>query len=109
MKISNGVKKAKDIKKTPKDPATAGPTGQVKCSIFKSKDEEIEEINKAINEAREIRGKAHLAERLIKEADGLLACKLFDEKKPECKICHYITDLRKRTATLILKAKTLKD
>ena len=65
-------------------------TKKIKCPIFKSKDEEIEEINKAINEAREIRGKAHLAERLIKEADGLLACKLFDEKKPECKICHYI-------------------
>lgn len=85
------MRKAKDIKK-------------IKCPIFKSKNKEIEKINKAINEAREIGGKAHLAERLIKEADGLLACKLFDEKKPECKICHYIADLRKRMANLVLKA-----
>ena len=65
-------------------------------------------INKAINEAGEIGGKARLAERLIKEVDELINCKFFDEKKAECKICHYIADLRKKAANLILKAKELK-
>ncbi|MBI5306348.1 hypothetical protein HZB04_02075 [Candidatus Wolfebacteria bacterium] len=81
---------------------------KIKCPIFTSKNEEIEKINKAINEAGEIGGKARLAERLIKEVDELINCKLFDEKRVDCKICHYIADLRKRTANLILKAKELK-
>lgn len=104
MKISNGVKKAKDIKKTSKE----SQSDSMRCPIFKSKNEEIEEINKAINKAKEIGEKAYLAEKLIKEANRLLACKLFEVQKPECKICHYLADLRKKTANLILKAKELK-
>ena len=89
------MKKAKDIQK-------------IKCSIFKSKNEEIEGITKAINEAENIEKKAQLAERLIKEANEILSCEHFDEKRVDCKICHYIADLRKRTANLNLKAKELK-
>ena len=81
---------------------------KIKCPVFTSKNEEIEKINKAINEAGEIGGKARLAERLIKEVDELINCKLFDEKRAGCKICHYIADLRKKTANLILKTKELK-
>ena len=89
------MKKAKDIQK-------------IKCSIFKSKNEEIEGITKAVNEAENIKKKAYFAERLVKEVEDLLFCEHFDEKRAECKICHYIADLRKRTANLILKAKELK-
>jgi len=81
---------------------------KIKCPVFTSKNEEIEKINEAINEAGEIGEKARLAERLIKEMDELINCKLFDVERAECKICHYIADLRKRTANLILKAKELK-
>ncbi|MDP2967224.1 MAG: hypothetical protein Q8N87_02330 [bacterium] len=81
---------------------------KIKCPIFTSKNEEIEKINKAVNEAGEIGGKAHLAERLIKEANKILSCEHFDEKRVDCKICHYIANLRKETANLILKAKELK-
>ena len=81
---------------------------KIKCAIFKSKNEAIEGVTKAINEAEDIERKAHLAERLIKEAEELLACKYFDEKRTDCKICHYIAKLRKQTADLILKAKQLK-
>jgi len=88
------MKKAKDIKK-------------IKCSIFQSKNEEIEGLTKVINKAENIERKALLAERLIKEAEDLLSCEYFDEKKIGCKLCHYITNLRKETANLILKTKEL--
>ena len=81
---------------------------KIKCPIFQSKNEEIEGVTKAINEAENIERKALLAERLIKEAEDLLSCEYFDEKRADCKICHYIADLRKKTANLILKAKELK-
>ncbi len=89
------MKKAKDIQK-------------IKCPIFKSKNETIEGITKAINEAENIEKKAQLAERLIKEANEILSCEHFDEKRVDCKICYYIADLRKKTANLILKTKELK-
>lgn len=81
---------------------------KIKCVIFKSKNETIEGITKAINEAENIEKKAQLAERLIKEANEILSCEHFDEKRVDCKICHYIANLRKETANLILKAKELK-
>lgn len=81
---------------------------KIKCTIFKSKNETIEGITKAINEAENIEKKAQLAERLIKEANEILSCEHFDEKRVDCKICHYIANLRKETANLILKAKELK-
>ena len=81
---------------------------KVKCPIFKSKNEEIEGINKAINDAENVEKKAYFAERLIKEAEDLLSCGHFDEEKVDCKICHYIAKLRKQTANLIIKAKQLK-
>ena len=89
------MKKAKDIKK-------------IKCPIFKAKNEEIEGVTKAINEVENIEKKAYFVERLMGEVENLLSCEHFDEEKAECKICHYIANLRKKTANLILKAKELK-
>lgn len=89
------MKKTPDIKK-------------IKCAIFQSKNEIIAGITKAINEAEEVEKKAHLADGLIKEVETLLICKHFDEKRADCKICHYIAKLRKQTANLIIKAKQLK-
>lgn len=81
---------------------------KIKCAIFQSKNEEIEKINKAINEAEDVEKKAYLAERLLKEAECFLSCKHFDEKRADCKICHYIAELRKQTANLIIKVKQFK-
>ena len=76
---------------------------KIKCTIFKSKNEAIEGVTKAINESEDVERKAHLAERLIKEAEELLVCKHFDEKRADCKICHYIANLRIKTANLIIR------
>lgn len=89
------MKKTEDIKK-------------IKCAIFQSKNEEIGAITKAINEAEDVERKTHFTERLIKEVEDLLACKHFDEKRADCKICHYIAGLRKQAANLIIKIKQFK-
>lgn len=81
---------------------------KIKCVIFQAKNEIIERITQAINEAKDVKGKAVIAQKLLDEVEKLLCCKHFIRGKAECKICHYIADLRKRTANLILKAKELK-
>jgi len=37
----------------------------------------------------------------------LLSCEKYDEKSLNCKNCHFIANLRKKTADLIIKAKKL--
>lgn len=81
---------------------------KINCTIFHSKNKTIEGITKAINEAENVERKAHFAARLLKEVEDLLSCKHFDEKRADCKICHYIAKLRKQTANLIIKAEQLK-
>jgi len=81
---------------------------KIKCVIFQSKNEEIEKITKAMNEAKTIERKVYLAKRLISEVEELLSCEHFEKKKAECRICHYIARLRKNTAELIIEAKELK-
>jgi len=89
------MKKTSDIKK-------------IKCDIFKSKNNVIEGLTKAINEAGDVEKKARFAEKLIKETDEFLVCEHFNKNRADCKICQYIAKLRKQTANLIIKAKGLK-
>lgn len=77
---------------------------KIKCPIFQSKNEVIGGITKALNEAKNVIRKAYLADRLIKEVEALLSCEHFNKKRIDCKICHYIANLRKKTANLIIKA-----
>ena len=81
---------------------------KIKCVIFQSKNETIERITKAINKAENTKEKATLAKKLLGEAEDLLSCKHFGEKRAECKICQYISKIRERTANLILKAGQIK-
>lgn len=81
---------------------------KIKCAIFQTKNEVIERVTKAINEAKDVKEKAVIAQKLLNEVEELLTCKHFSREKTECKICHYIAQLRKRTANLVIKAKKLK-
>ena len=81
---------------------------KIKCVIFQAKNEIIERITQAINEAKNVKEKAVIAQKLLNEVEELLTCKHFSRKRAECKICHYIANLRKKTASLIFKAKELK-
>jgi len=51
--------------------------------------------------------KARFAEELQREVEVLLSCPDYDGENLECKNCHFIANLRKKTANLIIKAKKL--
>jgi len=76
---------------------------KIKCALFKAKNESIEKIAKFINETKNIKQKSRLAERLMKEAKELLSCQQFNERRLECQICQKISELRRKTADLIIK------
>ncbi len=80
---------------------------RIKCLTFCSKNETIEAYTKVLNEEKNTGKKIYFAETLIKEADWLLNCQYFNRKKLDCRICRKISELRKKTAELIIKAQKL--
>ncbi|MFH1968062.1 MAG: hypothetical protein ABIJ84_01600 [bacterium] len=81
---------------------------KIKCAIFQPKNESIKKITQKINETQNIKEKASLSKYLLKDVEDLLSCKYFDKKRSGCKICQYISKIRKKTAELILKVEQLK-
>ncbi|MGD0784367.1 MAG: hypothetical protein ABR969_00940 [Sedimentisphaerales bacterium] len=51
--------------------------------------------------------KADFAEELQKEVDSLLSCPDYNEKSEDCSNCHFIANMCKKTADLVIKAKKL--
>lgn len=78
---------------------------KIKCPLFKAKNESIEKITKAINEAKNVQQKAMNARKLLNEVEDLLACKYFKMEKVDCKICREVAKLRRRVADLIINVK----
>lgn len=77
------------------------------CEIFGKKELLIKHITNRINKEEHIVDKARYAEELEKEVKELLDCSDYDENKLDCENCHTIANLRKKTANLIIKAKSL--
>ena len=100
--------KRPNIKKIYPPKFSKGKLGRVKCAIFQPKNESIEKITQKINKAQNIKEKASLVKYLLKDVEDLLSCKYFDKKRSGCKICQYISKIRKETAGLILKVEQLK-
>jgi hypothetical protein len=67
----------------------------------------IKDITNNINLTKGVAGKAIFAGELRKEVDVLLSCTDYKSKSLDCKNCHFIANLRKKTAGLIIKAKKL--
>ena len=80
---------------------------RISCPIFSSKNEAMEKFATAINEAANIQKKAYIAACLIKEAEALLNCQYANKRKINCRICQKISELRKKTAELVTKAREL--
>ena len=80
---------------------------KINCPIFQKQEPIIKELTNNINNAKGVQEKARLSEELKKETDVLLNCPDYDEKSLDCESCHFIANLRKRTASLIIKAKKL--
>lgn len=81
---------------------------KIGCPIFQKQESVIKDITVKINQAKGVLEKAEFAEELQKKAEVLLSCRDYDDKRLDCKNCHFITNLRKKTSNLIIKAKKIK-
>lgn len=77
------------------------------CSIFQRQESVIRNITHKINETREMPEKAVLIEALQKEADALLSCLSYNDKRLDCKNYCFIAHLHEKTTNLIIKANRL--
>ena len=80
---------------------------RISCPTFLKQETVIKDITDKINQTKGLWEKAIFAEELQKEADVLLTCPDYDDKKLDCRNCRFIANLRKKTAGLIIKAKKL--
>ena len=79
----------------------------INCPTFQKQEPAIKEITDKINKATGVQEKAGFAEELKKEVDVLLSCPDYESQGLDCKNCHLIANLRKKTSDLIIKAKKL--
>lgn len=79
----------------------------IRCPLFQSGEEAIKRLTNEINEATSVEEKAAKAQDMIEEVDALLSCEEYDDKNVDCKNCRVISELRKRTAELVVKARKL--
>ena len=80
---------------------------KINCPTFQKQEPVIEDITAKINSGKDVLEKAEFAKKLQEEVDVLLSCPDYNEKSPDCNNCHFIANLRKKTADLIIKAKKL--
>jgi hypothetical protein len=80
---------------------------KINCQIFQKQEPVINGITDKINNSKGVQEKAKFAEELQREIEVLLSCQDFKSENLDCKNCHFIANLRKKTADLIIKAKKL--
>ncbi len=80
---------------------------KISCKVFQKQEAVIKDITSKINAIEGVTGKAVFAEELRKEADALLVCQDYKDASLDCKNCRFISNIRKKTADIIIKAKGL--
>lgn len=82
---------------------------KIQCPIdlFSRQEEEIAHLTRAINQARTTDQKAPWAQELIEAVDVLLACEQYDQGSLDCRLCRNFSELRRKTAALVVKAMRL--
>jgi hypothetical protein len=76
---------------------------QCPIDLFQPQEAKIEALSKAINAARTAPEKVPHARSLLDEVGVLLACLSFDRTNHNCALCRSFSELRQKTATLIVK------
>jgi hypothetical protein len=78
------------------------PTG-IHCPIdlFPRQESEVSRLTEAINRARTVAEKVPWAQQLTEAVDVLLACEQYDEKSIDCRLCRSLSELRRKTASLV--------
>ena len=85
----------------------AEPRPEIKCPTFLKREWTIKELTRDINEAKSLSDKAERAVALKNQVEMLLSCEKYDDKSEDCKNCRMISELRKKTADILLKMKGL--
>ncbi len=80
---------------------------KITCATFQKQESVIKDLTDKINKAKGVQEKAKVAEELQKEVNVLLNCSDYKKETLDCKNCHFIANLRKKTTDLIIKAKKL--
>jgi hypothetical protein len=80
---------------------------KISCPIFQKQELLIKDVTESVNMAKNVQEKAGFAEELEKEVNVLLSCPDYKGESFECKNCHFISNLRKKTSNLIIRAKKL--
>jgi hypothetical protein len=77
--------------------------------LFPRQEEEIARLTQEINQTRVAAEKAPWAQALIEAVDVLLACEQYDQESLDCRLCRNFSELRRKTAALVVKAGHLDD
>ena len=77
---------------------------QCPIGLFRGQEEEINRVTQEINQARTAGEKAPWAQALIETVDVLLTCEQYDEGSMDCRLCRNFSELRRKTAALVIKA-----
>lgn len=77
------------------------------CPTFHKQKSTIKDIINKINNVDGLIDKARFSKELQQEINLLLFCPDYNGKKTDCKNCHFVANLRKKTADLIIKVKKL--
>jgi hypothetical protein len=78
----------------------------IRCPInlFEPQEAKIEALTKGINAARKAPEKMRHASELMDEVGVLLQCPRYDRTNSNCDLCRNFSELRAKTANLIVKA-----
>lgn len=78
----------------------------ISCPIglFPRQEAEVEILTRSINQASGAAQKMPYAQSLIEVVDILLACESFSPDSEDCHFCRNFSELRRKTAALVVKA-----
>ena len=79
----------------------------IDCPAYQKQEQMMQDIIVKINQAKGAQEKERFAHGMQEEADELLSCQGYDSKKLDCRNCHFIANLRKKTIGLIIRAEKL--
>jgi len=77
--------------------------------LFPRQEEEIARLTQEINQARTAAEKVPWAQALIETVDVLLVCEQYDEGSMDCRLCRNFSELRRKTAALVVEVGRLED
>ena len=80
---------------------------KINCAIFQKQEPIIKEWTDRLNKVKDYQHKVEIASDLSRYTDMLLECLEYNANSLDCKNCRFISNLRKRTANIIFKAKEL--